>query len=120
MAEENSEKTEETKPLSWVKMKPAELESKVVEFAKEGKSPAEIGMILRDKFGIPKTKMFGKRINQILKEKGVKVKSEKDITDENIAHLKEHIAKNKKDYPAARSLTKMLWNLHWIEKRIKI
>ena len=98
-------------------MKPAELENKVVELAREGKSPAEIGMILRDKFGIPKTKMFGKRISQILKENGVKIKGEKEITDENIAHLKEHIAKNKKDYPAARSLTKLLWNLHWIEEK---
>ena len=117
MAEEIAEKNDENKKASWVKMKQAELENKVVELAKEGKSPAEIGMILRDKFGIPKTKMFGKRINQILKERGVKIKSEKEIVDENIAHLKGHIAKNKKDYPAARSLTKLLWNLHWIEEK---
>ena len=119
MAEENLENKEEIKPASWVKMKPAELESKVVELAKEGKAPAEIGMILRDRFGIPKTKLFGKRINQILKEKNISIKSEKEITDEKIVHLKEHIVKNKKDYPAARSLTKMLWNLHGIEKALE-
>jgi|SRR3989338_3388456 len=117
MAEENFEKNEESKTLSWVKMKPAELENKIVELAKEGKSPAEIGMILRDKFGIPKTRIFGKRVNQILREKDVEIKSEKKIVEGKIAHLKEHIVKNKKDYPAARTLTKMLWNLHWIEEK---
>jgi len=115
MVEEKKEVEKEDKKASWVKMKPAELEKKIVELAKDGKGCAEIGRILRDQYGIPKTKIFGKGISQILKERGVEIKGEKEIVNEKIAHLKGHIEKNKHDYPAARSLTKRLWNLHWIE-----
>lgn len=118
MAEEKkSEEKVEEKKASWIKMKPAELEKKVVELAKEGKQPAEVGRILRDQYGIPKTKIFGKRISQILKEQDVEIKTKKEIIEGNIEHLKKHISSNKKDYPASRALTKKLWNLHWAESK---
>lgn len=107
---------EKTAKPKWVKMRPAELEKKVLELAKEGKTPAQIGLILRDVHGVPKAKMFGKKVVQILKENEVDYQDEKKIVDAKIGTLKEHIGKNKHDYPATRSLTKQLWNVYRLKK----
>lgn len=106
----------EKKP-EWVKMKPAELEKIIVDLAKQGESPAKIGLILRDKHGIPKAKVLGKRISKILKEAKIEFKSEEKEIDEKLDQLKTHLAKNKHDYPAQRSLTKNLWRSHNLKKK---
>ena len=113
---ENQAEKESTKS-SWIKMKPLELEKIVVELAKTGESLAKIGLILRDKHGVPKAKLFGKRISQILKEKGVNYPDEKSVFEARVKKLNEHIKKNKHDYPASRSLTKNLWVLNKLERQ---
>jgi small subunit ribosomal protein S15 len=100
------------KKPSWIKIKPAELEKLIIGLAKEGHDLAKIGLILRDKHGIPKTKLFGKKISHILKEREVEYIDETKIIEERTNKLKSHIAKNKHDHPASRSLTKKLWVLH--------
>lgn len=100
---------------SWVKIKPEELEKIVVSLAKEGKKPAEIGMILRDKHGIPGAKLLGRKITKILKDAGVEYISEKQQVKERIEKLQKHVTKNKHDYSASRSLTKELWVLRKLE-----
>lgn len=97
-------------------MKPEELKKIVVDLSKKGESPAKIGLILRDKHGIPKAKLLGKRITQILKESKIEHKDEEKMTQEKLKQLREHLAKNKHDYPAQRSLTKNLWSLHRLTK----
>lgn len=119
IAEENFVKEKKFSNLakpSWIKMKPKEMEEIIVEMAKQGETPAKIGLILRDKYGIPKSKLFGKRIAEILKEKGVSYKTEKDVLETNIERLRGHIARNKFDYGASRSLTKKLWVVRNYEK----
>ncbi|HLC31330.1 MAG TPA: hypothetical protein VJK51_01560 [Candidatus Nanoarchaeia archaeon] len=100
--------TKQEKP-SWVTLKPAEVESIVIELAKKGEPPARIGLILRDQHGIPKAKLVGKKITQILKEHKLTFKTDKNTIEAKIENLKKHNAKNKKDHTAARSLTKQLW-----------
>ena len=100
----------------WVKIKPKELEKLVVDLAKRGDSPRKIGLILRDEHGIPKAKLLGKKITQILKENKIKIPSKKEMVNKEIESLRGHIAKNKHDYPAQRSLTKKLWALFHAEK----
>jgi small subunit ribosomal protein S15 len=111
------EKTEENnvgndKKPSWIKMKPAEVEKLVVNLANRGKSPAQIGLVLRDKHGIPRSKVFGRRISEILEEKGVEYRGEKVMVSEHVERLKKHIEKNKQDHPASRALSKRLWVVH--------
>lgn len=105
---EKKTKAEASKP-GWIKMKADELEKIVVDLAKEGKSPAEIGLILRDKHGVPKAKLLGKKISAILEEKGVAYSSDKQMVEKNVEKLKGHLKKNKHDYSASRALTKKLW-----------
>lgn len=92
------------KDTSWVKLKPAEIEKKVVELASQGMSPEKIGLVLRDKHGIPKVKIFGKKLSQILKEKKLYVDSEYENILKKSENLKKHLEKNKHDYTAKRSL----------------
>ncbi len=91
----------------WVKYKKGEVEKLVVKYAKEGKSSAEIGMILRDQFGIPLTKRItGKTISQIMKENNLYPKFPEDIFNlfEQAVRLREHLAKNNTDYTSKRGL----------------
>jgi len=118
-AKETKEKTVtiKDKKLSWVKMKPAELEKIVVDLAKKGANPAKIGLILRDEHGIPKAKLLGKRITEILKENNINFKTDKEIIQERLENIKVHMGKNKHDYSASRALTKKLWMVHKIKKQ---
>ncbi|MEM4259150.1 MAG: hypothetical protein QXS38_00080 [Candidatus Pacearchaeota archaeon] len=117
MAEEKKqeEKPKEIKKPDWIKIKPAELEKIVVDLYKEGKNAAAIGLILRDKYGIPKAKLLGKRITEILKDAKIKLRSEKDIIAQKIELLKKHIEKNKHDQPAKKKLVKELWAIKKFE-----
>jgi small subunit ribosomal protein S15 len=105
----------ETK-TDWVGLKPKEVEKMVVELAKQGESPAKIGLILRDKHGIPKVKLLGKKILKILKEAQVEIKSENEKIQKKMNALERHISKNKHDYTAKRALTKKLWLANKLKK----
>jgi small subunit ribosomal protein S15 len=95
----------------WMKAKPAEVENLIINLHKEGHSPAKIGLILRDKHGIPKLKLMGKRITEVLKKSKNMPITEKQLFQSKIAALEEHIAKHKHDYTAKRSLSKGLWTV---------
>jgi len=114
--EENAEEDAKISKPSWVKMKPAELEKLVVELARKGEGPAKIGLILRDKYGVPKARVFGKKIGQILRENKINYKSDSEIVNDRVENLKRHIIKNKRDYPASRALSKKLWVVNKAKK----
>ena len=93
----------ETK-TDWVKMKPREIEKKVVELGKQNMPPEKIGLILRDQHGIPKTKFFGKKISQILKENNIYKNSELENFEKRIDKLKKHFKIHKHDYITQRRI----------------
>jgi len=91
----------------WVKYKKQEIEKLVIKYAKEGKSSSEIGMILRDQFGIPLVKRAtGKSISSIMKENQLYPKIPEDLFNLFVkaVNLREHLSKNKKDYTSKRGL----------------
>jgi len=97
---------QEEKP-TWVRHKKDEVESLIQKLAKN-RSSSQIGIILRDSYGIPDVKSITeKSISQTLKEKGLG----KDLPDDLLALIKravllnKHLEKNKKDEPAHRGLT---------------
>lgn len=100
----------ETKP-DWVKIKPAELEEIIIDLHKKGESPAKIGMIIRDKHGVPKARLLGKRITQILKKANLEVKPSKEIIIQRIKTLENHLSSHKHDQTARRSLNKRIWGV---------
>lgn len=105
-------KSSSTKPSkkalpAWVKYKPKEVELLIVKYAKEGKTASQIGLYLRDEYGIPDVKLITqKSITKILEEK----KLAKDIPEDMMALIKKavmvrkHLEENAKDMPAKRGL----------------
>ena len=93
---------------TWVKYSPKEIELLIVKYAKEGKKPSQIGIYLRDEYGIPDVKLLtGKTISAILKEKNLDAKFPEDLQAlfRKIIKINEHLEGNHKDQPAVRGLT---------------
>jgi small subunit ribosomal protein S15 len=87
-------------PPSWLKVTPEEVEALVVKYAREGYPPSLIGVILRDRHGIPLVKQVtGKTIKQILEENDVKPKIPEDLMNllERARRMRIHLEKNRAD-----------------------
>ena len=91
----------------WSALNTREVESRVIELAKQGKTTSEIGMILRDQYAVPDVKIAtGKKIQKILETNGIKTEIPEDMR--NLIHtalqLRKHLEINKKDLHNKRNL----------------
>jgi len=96
-----------SKKRVWIKYSPAEMEKIVEKLANEGKTPSQIGMILRDSYGIPDVReVNNKKLNKTLKEKGLKPELPEDLNFliKKEIRLFDHLEKNKKDMAVKRGL----------------
>jgi len=102
-----SKKPLERKKPTWLRYSAKEIESLVVKLAKSGKNTSEIGLILRDSYGIPDVEFLTKkRLNKILKENKLESKLPEDLKNlirRQIA-ISKHLEKNKQDQTAKRGL----------------
>ncbi len=91
----------------WVSYKKNEVEKLVINLAKEGNTSAKIGLILRDRYGIPSVEQItGKSVKQIMKENNLYPKYPEDMLDllRRAVNLRNHLAVHKKDYTSKRNL----------------
>lgn len=91
----------------WMKYKKAEVEKLIVNYAKDDKSSSEIGMILKDQYGVPLSKrVTGKTISKIMKENKLYPKFPEDLFNlfKKAINLRDHLSKSKSDYATKRSL----------------
>jgi len=101
-----------TRPVSkrapiWCRYTSEEVEAIIIELAKDGHSTSNIGIILRDQYGIPLTKsIMGKSISQILSQSGLapSLPEDLEILLRKATSLRLHLEKNKKDLHNKRSL----------------
>jgi len=96
-----------TKAPTWVRYKKTEIEMIVSKLAKDDKSPSEIGMILRDTYGIPDAKeILEKSITEFLKEKKLAKSLPEDLLAliKKAIEIRKHLDKNKKDMTAKRGM----------------
>lgn len=94
---------------SWVTHTEDEVEQIIEKLAKEGRTSAQIGMILRDQYGIPSAKIVsGKRISKIMKEKKLYPKLPEDLFNllKNAVRLRGHLNSHKRDAHSKRGLEK--------------
>jgi len=92
---------------SWLSYKDKEVEALIVKLAKQGKSSSEIGLSLRDSYGIPDVKtILKKKITQVLDEKKLSKKLPEDLYSLVLRDitLMKHLDTNKKDMVAKRGL----------------
>ena len=93
---------------SWIRYKAKEVELLIAKLAKEGKSNSQIGILLRDVYGIPSAlALCGKSISAILKEKKLSPEVPEDLISlfRRYAAIRKHIDANKHDETAARGLS---------------
>lgn len=112
MVEKKTEK-EEKKPD---RIKAEELEEIIVKLAQEGNSPAKIGLILKEKHKVPKSKSLGKKIARVLRAKNIEVSDEIKDIENKIKKIEEHISKNQQDKRAKRELVTNLAKLKKLKK----
>ena len=92
---------------SWVTLGPKEIEELVVKYTKDGLTPSQIGIKLRDQHAIPLIKPITKKsIGEILEENDLVTEMPEDL--ENMINksmgLQKHLKENKGDYRNVRSL----------------
>ena len=92
---------------SWIRYKSKEVELLIAKLAKEGKTNSQIGILLRDVYGIPSIlALCGKSIGAILKGKKMLPEVQEDLTNlfKKYAALRKHLEANKHDETGARGL----------------
>lgn len=92
---------------SWAPYKGKEVEKLIQKLAKAGKSTSEIGMILRDSYGINSVKaVTNKKITTILTENKISKELPEDMLAliKKLIGVKQHIEINPKDQTANRGL----------------
>ena len=95
----------DSKP-EWLDYELEDVEAIIVKLAKEGKSPAEIGRIMRDQYGIPDVRIYRTRITKVLASKDMLPEYPEDLMNlfRRAVSLRKHLEKNKKDYHSKRGL----------------
>ncbi|MFX1449953.1 MAG: 30S ribosomal protein S15 [Promethearchaeota archaeon] len=91
----------------WCNRAPEEVEDIIIRLSKEGKSKSDIGMILRDSYGVPFTRLItGKTISEILKERELLPTLPEDILNliKKAVNLRRHMEENPKDLISKRGL----------------
>ncbi|MEM4625751.1 MAG: hypothetical protein QXJ28_03250 [Candidatus Pacearchaeota archaeon] len=78
----------------------------IIELGKKRVPPAKIGLIIKQKYSIPKVKILGKKISSILRENNIEIKNDAQIVEERIKKLEAHCQKNIQDKRAKRDLVR--------------
>jgi small subunit ribosomal protein S15 len=102
-----SKKSVVRKARKWTKLKKKEIEGLVIKLANERKTSASIGLVLRDKYGVPDVKAAtGKTIGQIMKENKVYPDIPEDMMSllRKAVLLHEHLERNKPDKHSKKGL----------------
>ena len=92
---------------SWITTSSKEIEELVVKYSKDGLTPSQIGLKLRDQHSIPLIKPITKKsVGEILKENNLQAEMPEDL--DNIVRkaigLQKHLKTNKGDNRNVRSL----------------
>jgi len=105
-------KSGSTKPLSrtppgWIGYKPEEIEFLILKLAGQGLSTSQIGLALRDSYGIPNVIVVTKKsITQILEEKKLAPKLPEDIQNliKRSVVIRKHLEQHRHDAHSKRGL----------------
>jgi len=107
------------RPPTWVTFSPDEIIALIVKWAKEGQTPGQIGVRLRDEYGVPQVKtILGKSILEVFEESGVKSDTPHEVQEllQRARRLQEHLRTNPGDRKNVRSLELLEAKLHRLSK----
>jgi len=99
-----------TRPLKStvpISMTPEEVQKVVVELRNSGLSSSQIGIVLRDMYGIPDVKSVTKKsLTEVLRDNGIAPELPEDLFNliTKALNLRDHLEENKKDLHNKRAL----------------
>jgi small subunit ribosomal protein S15 len=109
-------------PALWVSQNRDQISAFLVDLAKEGLSPSEIGLRLRDVHGIPLVKpVLGKSITTLLAENNIKTDMPEDLDKlvRKALGLQKHLRVHNSDHRNVRSLELIESKIHRLSKYYK-
>jgi small subunit ribosomal protein S15 len=120
-------KSHSTRPTSrntpvWLAQSQGDVFSLVVQLSKEGLTSSEIGVHLRDEYGIPLVKtVVGKNITEILDENNIKREMPEDLTSlvQKAVGLQKHLRSHNSDHRNVRSLELVEAKIHRLSRYYK-
>ncbi|MCE9652533.1 MAG: 30S ribosomal protein S15 [Nitrosarchaeum sp.] len=92
---------------SWITLSPKEIEELVIKYSKDGLTPSQIGLKLRDQHSIPLIKPITKKsVGKILKENDLQAEMPEDLDNivKKAVGLQKHLKTNRGDNRNVRSL----------------
>ncbi len=119
----NHGKSHSTRPItlkkpSWITQTPKEIEEIITKYGKEGLTPSQIGIKLRDQHAIPLAKpIINKGITQVLDENNLKSELPEDLASivNKSVGLQKHLKNNKSDRRNVRSLELIEAKVHRLQ-----
>ena len=120
-------KSHSTRPTSkssptWLNQSRDQVSSLVVKFSRDGLSPSEIGLKLRDEYGIPLVKpVLGKSLTGLLAENNIKPEMPEDLDKlvKKALGLQKHLKVHNSDHRNVRSLELVEAKIHRLSKYYK-
>ena len=92
---------------SWITISPKEIEELIIKYSKDGLTPSQIGLKLRDQHSIPLIKPITKKsVGKILKENDLQAEMPEDLDNivKKAVGLQKHLKTNRGDNRNVRSL----------------
>jgi small subunit ribosomal protein S15 len=92
----------------WIAYSPDEIEEIALRLNKEGSSKSEIGVILRDQYGVPGVRLVtGRKLTKLLRDNDIQEDFPEDflLLMRKAVNLRDHLSKNKSDVGAKKGLT---------------
>lgn len=92
---------------SWIRYKPKEVELLIGKIARDSRTAAQVGVVLRDTYGVPSVRQLtGKSVLQVMRDKNVAPNIPEDLMAlirKNIM-IRKHIEGNRQDMTAKHGL----------------
>lgn len=91
----------------WLAYSPDEIEEIALRLNKDGISKSEIGIILRDQYGVPSVRLVtGKKLTRLLRDNDIQEDFPEDflLLMRKAVNLRDHLSKNKSDVGAKEGL----------------
>jgi small subunit ribosomal protein S15 len=100
-----NKKSGKQKP-SWVNYEKEEVEKLIIKLGHEGRTKSQIGLLMRDQYGIPDTKAFGMSVGRVLKKANADREMPEDLYNlmKKAVTMFNHLEKSKKDKKGVHTL----------------